>query len=201
MIKIGLCGGSGSGKGTVSAFFSERGYLTLDTDKICHELFSGPGECTDELRLEFGDSIFNASCSVNRKKLSEIVFSNQEKLERLNQISHYYILKRVREIIEANASNHEISGFVIDAPLLFESKFDSECDLVVAVVSDRERRIERIIERDNISRERAISRINNQLDDGYLISHSDFVIENNGSIADLKKKTMFVIDKIENNCA
>ena len=198
MLKIGLCGGSGSGKGAVSLFFAERGYFVIDTDTVCHELFAVDCECTRALRAEFGDSIFDAPCCVKRKKLSEIVFSDKEKLKRLNSITHYYILNRVRELIADAETESRFRGAVVDAPLLFESGFDAECDFIVAVLADKNVRIDRVVERDGISRERAIARINNQKSDDFLIDKSDFVIENNGTLLDLKQCTMLVIDKIEN---
>ena len=198
MFKIGLCGGSGSGKGAVSAFFVERGYFAIDTDKICHQLFSSHCECTENLREEFGDAIFDASGCVDRKKLGEIVFSDKSKLKRLNEISHFHILAAVRKLISSLEKDENYRGALIDAPLLFESKFDSECDCTVAVISEEKKRIARIIERDNISKERALARIKNQSNDDSLISKTDFVIENNGSFEDLRNNTIRIIDEIEN---
>ena len=198
MFKIGLCGGSGSGKGAVSAFFVERGYFAIDTDKICHQLFSSRCECTENLREEFGDGIFDTCGSVNRKKLGEIVFSDKSKLQRLNEISHYHILSAVRKLISSLEQEEKIRGVLIDAPLLFESKFDSECDCIVAVIAEEKNRMARIIERDNISADRALARIKNQTTDESLIPKTDFVIENNGTFDDLRINTFRVIDEIEN---
>ena len=195
MLTIGLCGGSGSGKGAVSKFFSIGGYVIADTDKICHELFSSSNECTLQLISEFGDVIADENGCIVRSKLSEIVFNDKSKLERLNEISHFHILNRVRDII-SNSRQRGEKGVVVDAPLLFESGFNTECDLVIAVYANMEERINRIMARDSIGEEKARSRLRNQLSDEYIISNSDFVIENNGSLSLLKSKVDFVMSEI-----
>ncbi len=195
MLTIGLCGGSGSGKGAVSNFFSIGGYVVADTDKICHELFSNSEECISQLASEFGREILDKDGCIDRKKLSEIVFSDKAKLKRLNEISHYHILNKVREIISDARVKGE-KGVVVDAPLLFESGFDAECDLVVAVYASEKERISRIMARDSISEEKARARLKNQLDDEYIIKKSDFAIENNGSLSLLKSKVDFVMAEI-----
>ena len=175
---IGLCGGSGSGKGVVSSIFAKHGYLTIDTDAVYREITNRKTPCLDALVLKFGDEILNREGTLDRKTLGGIVFSDREKLNALNTIAHKFILAEVRTLIE-NAKKENCRGVIVDAPLLFESGFDSECDFVVAVIAMRDIRISRIIKRDDITKEAAIKRIDSQTSDEYLISKSDFVIENN----------------------
>lgn len=193
---IGLCGGSGSGKGAVSDIFREYGYFTVDADKVYHKLISFESECTKALSLEFGDGILNSDKSLNRTILADVVFKSSEKLKKLNEISHFFVLNEIRKIIAKADSEKRFVGVIVDAPLLFESGFNTECDFVVAVISNKEKRIERIIKRDNISMEKAESRINNQLSDEYITSKSDFVIENNGTLSDLKIEVLKIIAKL-----
>lgn len=195
---IGLSGGSGSGKGMVSEIFSELSVYSIDTDALYHEMTSKKSELCDELRCEFGDTIITRTGALNRAALAKIVFSGEgstERLERLNAITHRRILARVREII-ADCSSRNISLVIVDAPLLFESGFDKECDAVISVIADRELRIERIMSRDNISRDAAERRIASQLPDEYLSAHSDYVIVNNGDVAALRKSVFDVAEKI-----
>ena len=96
---IGLCGGSGSGKGTVGNIFSDFGYLSIDTDKVYRELTDNKTHCLDALVCEFGGSILSKNGTLDRKKLAGIVFSDSEKLKRLNAITHHFILDEVRRII------------------------------------------------------------------------------------------------------
>ena len=196
MIKkiIGLCGGSGSGKGTVGKTFSDNGYLVIDTDKVYRELTDTSSPCLIALIEEFGREILNSDGGLDRKKLAAVVFADKKKHTRLNEITHEFVLRRVREIIAL--SKDKYCGAVVDAPMLYESGFDKECDHVIAVICDKETRIERIILRDNIPREAAIKRINAQITDAELISKADFVIENNSCLNSLKSQVDEIIKKV-----
>ena len=194
---IGLCGGSGSGKGAVGDVFQRFGALVIDTDALYHKMTSGQSECLDALVREFGDDIVHNG-ALDRKKLSSIVFYGdgaKARLEKLNGISHKFILDEVRRIIADGASR----GFryaVVDAPLLFESGFDSECDVTVAVVANTETRIARIMARDGISREKAELRIASQHTDEWLIENSDFVVRNDNGISLLEEQVKIIFDQI-----
>ncbi len=197
---IGLCGGSGSGKTLVSEIFSKFRYLPLDTDKIYHGMVSSKSPCLDALVREFGAGILAPDGALDRKKLASIVFADgaKEKHEKLNEITHFYVLSEVRKIIK-NLSTDEFDGVAVDAPLLFESGFSEECDFVVSVIADRELRITRITERDAISEDAARRRINSQLSDEFLIRNSDFVIENNSTYAVLFEQVEAVVQKIKDD--
>ena len=192
---IGLCGGSGSGKGTVGKIFAENGYLVIDTDKVYRDLTDKSSQCLDALTQEFGAEILNFDGSLNRKELAALVFSDKEKHTRLNEITHKFVLERVIEIINLS-ERCKYKGFIVDAPMLYESGFDKKCDFVVAVVSDIETRITRIIQRDNITRDSAIKRISAQIPDTDLVKKVDFVIDNNSDLDSLKSKVCEIIKKI-----
>ena len=195
---IGLCGGSGSGKGTVAKAFLEFGITSVDTDAVYHDITSRKSPCLDALVDEFGADIISPGGALDRKKLSSIVFfadDSQKKREKLNKISHRFVLDRTREML-ADFENEGVKAALVDAPLLFESGFDKECDLIIAVVAKKEVRVERIIKRDGIDERAAIRRINSQSTDGELVSRSDFVIENSGSTLDLEKQVASIAEKI-----
>jgi len=192
---IGLCGGSGSGKGTVGKTFSDNGYLVIDTDKVYRELTDTSSPCLLALIDEFGREILNSNGALDRKKLASVVFSDKKKHARLNEISHKFVLREVREKISTSLDKY--CGAVVDAPMLYESGFDKECDHVLAVICDREVRIERIILRDNIPRDAAIKRIDSQITDAELISMADFVIENNSDLNSLKLQVEDIIKKLK----
>jgi dephospho-CoA kinase len=116
---------------------------------------------------------------ISRKQLAAVVFADKNKLSRLNEITHYYILRAVRRRI-AKAKREGCAGVLVDAPLLFESGFDKECDIIISVLADREERIKRIIKRDKLTYEKALARINNQASDDFIIKRSNYVIYNNG---------------------
>lgn len=195
---IGLCGGSGSGKGLVCSLFNEIGIKCIDTDKIYHEMITLDSECTLELISYFGEQI-SGNPGINRQALRKIAFANDENLKKLNEITHKHILKSIRNDIEKIKREKSTSGIIIDAPLLFESGFDKECDLTVAVIADNETRLERIILRDGISRENAMARISSQIPNDMLIFKCDYVIENNSDVAELKKNVYKLAEIIFDN--
>lgn len=195
---IGLCGGSGSGKGTVAKTFLNFGITSVDTDAVYHDMTSHKSPCLDALVDEFGADIISTDGALDRKKLSAIVFfadDSQQKREKLNKISHKFVLDKTREML-TDFENDGYKAALVDAPLLFESGFDKECDLIISVVAKKEVRVERIIKRDGIDECAAIRRINSQITDEELISRSDFVIENSGSTAELENQVASIAKKI-----
>ena len=194
---IGLCGGSGSGKGVVSEFFLKLGIPSVDTDVVYHEITGRKSACVDELASCFGENIIDSNGGLNRRALSDIVFADgaSEKLKLLNQIAHRHILDKTREIIEEYSKNGA-SAVIIDAPLLFESGFDKECDITVAVVADRDARIDRVVRRDEISTEAAARRIDSQISDSELIKRCDYFVENNGDLSSLEDAVKMIAAKI-----
>ena len=195
---IGLCGGSGSGKGAVCAIFGALGIPSVDTDKVYHDITSYRSECLIELAEAFGEQIIRADGTLDRARLADIVFTDGagEKKILLEKITHKHILAKTRQI--ARSYNEEgYESVIVDAPLLFESGFDKECDTLICVCADSEVRIERIIARDGISRERAQARISKQLPDSYLISKCDYCITNNGDLRQLELKVKNVYKKIK----
>lgn len=197
---IGLCGGSGSGKGTVAEIFSVFGIPSVDTDKVYHELTSRRTECLDALVSEFGEAILTADGRLDRKALSSMVFGDGAaavRRQRLNEISHKFVLNRTREILR-DFEEMGAKAALVDAPLLFESGFDKECDLIIAVIADMRVRIERIMLRDGISENGATLRVKTQLPDDYLSSRADFIIDNSGSLDEVEASVSEIAEKILN---
>ncbi|MBR7117297.1 MAG: dephospho-CoA kinase [Clostridia bacterium] len=197
MIIVGLCGGSGSGKGAVSAILNELGFPTVDTDSIYHDITSHPSLCLSELSMEFGTGIIRDG-ALDRRALASIVFGEdapRSLLDKLNAITHKHVLSETRRIIDGLSAEGHRAVFV-DVPLMFESGFDRECDVIVSVTAPIEKRIERITLRDNISREEAVRRIASQRSDEWLKEHSDHVIENCDDLDSLRRSVNELIIKI-----
>ena len=198
MTIIGLCGGSGSGKGTVARLLEEYAVPNINADDIYRRLTASGGALIPALSKEFGSSVISSDGALDRKRLSSIVFSSEgheEKLRRLNKITHTAVLEEAEKRI-ADFEKDGIDFIVFDAPLLFESGFNSKCDIIVAVVADVEKRIERIVKRDSITVKMAKERISNQLSDEFLKMNSDYVIVNNGELCELEMSVKELAEKI-----
>ena len=179
MLVIGLTGISGSGKGYVCGIFAKYGIPSIDSDKIVHELYKNSENCKSALVSLFGASVVCEDGSVNRAALSQIVFSDKEKLKQLNMAVHGFVLEEIGCLINEYREKNT-KAVIIDAPMLFESGLDRKCDLIISVISDRKSRISRICERDKISREKALQRLANQHTDRYFKNRSDEIIYNSG---------------------
>lgn len=180
---IGVTGPSGAGKSCLSTLFSEKGLPVIDADKVYHSLLKKDSECTKALVGEFGAEILNENGEPDTKKLGAIVFSSDEKLKRLNSLVLGFVIKEINGMISRlDADGH--SAVAVDAPTLIESGFSKECDCVISILASAEKRIERICLRDNISREKALMRVNAQKKDDFYISNSDLVITNDGSTSE-----------------
>ena len=192
---IGLCGGSGAGKGTVCSIFAELGIPSIDTDKLYHALISTDSECTKELVSAFGNDVY-ANPGIDRKALRSVVFSSPDNLALLNNITHKHILASVRGLID-KADN--VRAIIIDAPLLFESGFDKECDVTICVIANEDVRIERITKRDGITPEIAKVRISSQIPNEKLVKMCDHAILNNSDANELRKRILALNQTLFNN--
>ena len=193
---IGLCGGSGSRKGEVAHLLTAAGFLHIDADVVYHRLTSSDTPCLRELADTFGKEIITPDLKLDRPKLAAIVFASgaEDKRHNLNAITHKYVLDEIRRIIREAEGSY--AAAVVDAPLLFESGFNTECDLVVSVIAPRDIRIARITERDGISSEQAERRVDSQLGDEFLREHSDIIIENNGDLDELSAEVEKITNRI-----
>lgn len=181
---IGLTGPSGAGKGYVAKILAERGFKIISADCYARKITEKNSPIFPRLQAEFGQDIIENG-ELNRELLAKRAFCDKEKTRRLNEIMHPAIMDLCRQ-----AS----SGLtVFDAPQLFEANAQGDCHIIVSVLADRETRINRIIERDGITRQQAIQRINAQFNDEFFIVNSDYVINNNGE--DLTRQIDEVINE------
>lgn len=170
---IGLTGGIGSGKTTIADFFREVGIPVYIADDEAKKIMQSK-EITDQIKVSFGDSLFENNV-LNRAKLAEIVFNNADELAKLNAIVHPAVKKDFQSWLTQNAKQDFV---VYEAAILFESGKYKEFDYIVTVTAPEEIRIERVMKRDNTSREQVLSRMKMQWNDEKRISLSNFVINN-----------------------
>jgi len=185
---IGITGGTGSGKSIVSRILRDLGAGIINADKIAREVVSKGGKALEELVQYFGSEILGSGGELDRKKLAEIVFNNFEKLEVLNSITHKYIIERIINSVNEAKGDNKAGITVIDAPIPIEHGFKDQADEIWVVTADRDLRIKRIMERDALTLEEALSRINSQFKDEDYLKIADEVLVNNGSIEELEKE-------------
>lgn len=193
---VGLTGQTGAGKTTVCRVFEDNGFAIINADLVSRDVMQAGSPCLEELCDYFGEEILLPDGTLDRRFLANIVFNNKSKLEILNSVTYPYITAEILNRIEDySRSDHKL--ILLDAPTLFESRADDFCELIISVVSHEDLRLERIISRDNISREAAQSRINSQLKEEFFWENSDFIIKNNGDMTNLFDVSKEVSDKVK----
>lgn len=197
-IIVGLTGNSGSGKTTVSSFFNEAGFYIINCDKIAHLVLSQNNYCKQLIVEQLCDTILDKNNNIDRKILRDIVFADKQKLDILNSIIHPIIISEIKKNILLVPD--EYSVIILDAPTLFESGANMLCSKIVAVTSDINILIKRIIQRDNITIEQAKSRLLSQKSLAFFEDNCDFLLKNNNNLYDLKNKTETIILKLK-ECA
>ncbi len=196
MLKVGLTGGIGSGKTSVSDLFENLGVPIIDTDIIAHELVNDNAEVLQEITDTFGQDILRPDGSLNRKKLARIVFQVKQSRQRLENILHPKIQHEVIAQLDALASAPTPPAYaIIVIPLLIEAHYHHLIDRVLVVMSDEETRIKRVQQRDSRSVREIQSIINSQADDQKRQKIADDIIENNSSIKYLAAKVAKLHEK------
>ena len=183
---IGLTGGIGSGKSTVLELFKILGVKTYSADESAKKLVNTDPYLINLIKSSFGENIYDKG-QLNSKKLSKIVFEDTEKLKLLNSIIHPVVAKDFKLFLNSNNEDY----IVKEAAIIFETKSENNYDKIIFIQSPLEIRIERVINRDNISREEVMKRINNQLDENLIIDKCDYVIRNENK-EDLEDKVLSI---------
>lgn len=192
MIRLGITGGSGCGKTTVSDIIRNNGIDVIDAD-IAARLIVEPGKpALNEIKKYFGQEYITENGMLDRKKMGALVFSVPEKRLLLNKITHKYISEYIEEYI--NNYSGDIIG--IDGAVLIESGIGVRCDYILSVLAKKEERIKRITARDAISCEEAKKRIESQNNDEFYIENSDYIVYNNSERGNLVNQIKKIIDDI-----
>ena len=201
MMIIGLTGPSGAGKSELCACLAKHGIPNVNADKIYHQLLVPPSPCLDELAEFFGRSIIKSDGTLDRPALARIVFAQdgKENLARLNEITHRYVLQRMRALIKNYSNSFPV--IIADVPLLFESDFYLECEFNVAIIADRAIRIDRIMNRDSIDYASAAARVEAQKSDSFYTSRADLTIYNNSDSEALTSQAQDLVKLIRQKAA
>ena len=192
MVKVGLTGGIGSGKTTVSNFLLEYGIPVYNSDSLGKKLMNTNLELINDIVNIFGESVYNNGI-LNTNLLSSIVFSDAEKIKQLNNLVHPKVAEDFKQWVEKN-NNQPI--LVKEAAILIESGAYLDMDKIILVISKKSNRINRVSKRDNSDLESIEKRINFQLTDDEKIKYADYIIDNNSSLDYLKNEVLRVINEI-----
>ena len=192
MLKVGITGGIGAGKSTVSSVISSLGYPVYDSDQRAKWLMSNCDELKHEIIKLFGKDAF-LNDELNRKFISNLVFKNPVLLDELNQIVHPKVALDYNLWV-----NHNKNASILfkEAAILIESGAYKEMDKIIVVLCSIEQRISRVILRDGVSADKIKKRMEVQLSDKERIAVSDFVIDNSETDSNLKIKVEQIIDKL-----
>ncbi|MEW5758542.1 MAG: dephospho-CoA kinase [Candidatus Omnitrophota bacterium] len=171
---LGVTGGLACGKTTVSSFFSKFGFKVINADKIAHKL------------LDYR----------TRRNLRKIIFNNETEFKKLERLTHPFIIDQIKQSIKK--SREENFDLIIDAPLLIEAGLDKLTDFLIVVKADRFVQLKRAKEYLGLSRAQAVKLIKRQMPLRKKIKQADFVIDNRGSLADMKKQARYIWREIKN---
>ena len=186
MLKIGLTGGIGTGKSLVTSFLQDQGANVINADLLGHEAYLPGTVGFEQVVSEFGEDIVGTDGHVDRQKLGPIVFSDPSNMDRLNAIMHPLI----KDMIQTQLDDVEGKGqliAIVEAAVLIEAGWESLFDEVWVVTADEEEIISRLASRNGLSREDSQKRINSQMSSIERSAHGDVIINNTGSVEDLKE--------------
>jgi len=200
MLKVGLTGGIGCGKSHILREFHKLGVYTIDADEIAHEVILPDQSAYEQILEIFGPEILASDRTINRKKLGERVFSNEQAREKLNQIVHPLVLeeeaRRVAEIEEREDPKSPI--LMVDAALMVETGSYRKYDCVVVVYCTPQVQLQRVIARDRLSEEEALQRIQSQMPLLEKIKYADYIIENSGRLSETNEQIKHIFTELAN---
>lgn len=192
MLKVGLTGSIAVGKSYVLSVLAELGCVTFDADKIAHLAMEPGRPAYDDILREFGESVLTADGSIDRKKLGTIVFADETRRTRLNEIVHPRVIEEQNRLLSEAEARDPIGIVVIDAALMIESGGYKRFDKLIVVYCDRETQAERLMRRANITREDAEQRIAAQMTSEEKLRYADYRINTAGTFEETRQLVIAV---------
>ena len=197
MLLVGLTGGIASGKNLVAQVFKDLGAHIIDADRIVHDLLKPGRDVRQEVVDYFGKDILLPDTRIDRGKLGEIVFNDEEKRAWLNRCIHPQVFSAYTAQVEHIRNQQPGAIIVFDAVLLIETGYHRNMDRTVVVYAEQEQQIKRLSSRDGFTREQALARIRCQMPLGEKRSHADYVIDNTGAREQAERQAKEVFLKLK----
>ncbi len=192
---IGITGGIGTGKSTVSSVLRDRGYRIIDADRIARDVVRPGSTALEELAAAFGGSILNEEGGLDRGALASIVFSDDQKKERMERIITDRVVEQVRRLTEEAREDGSEGLVFLDAPTLFETGADRLTDAVWLVTAAEDVRTARVMKRDGSTWEQVRRRMDAQMPEAEKAARSSDIIDNSGTLSDLAEQIDQLIEK------
>ena len=182
MLKVALTGGIASGKSTVCKAFSRLGAKVLDADEVAREVVLPGRSAWTKLKHVFGSEFFSPDGYLDRRRMRKLIFSDPVKRRQINTIVHPEVVREINRRYEKMSAMEPGGIFIVDIPLLLEVGAADRFDLVLVVYVDEEVQLERLVQRDGLSRDEANQALRAQIPLRQKAEKADFVIDNNGSL-------------------
>jgi dephospho-CoA kinase len=198
MLNVGLTGGIACGKSTVAQMFVLLGAHLIDFDKLAHEVQEPGKPAWNEIVRYFGKDILKQDETIDRNKLGNIVFNDQEKLKTLNNIVHPSVFQEWHHRLEKIKADHFHAIVLSDVPLLFEGNMQDLFDLTILVLISPEEQICRLMARNGLSHDEAMIRLQSQMPIADKIGLADIVIDNQGNVSQTKEKVAKIWQQLKN---
>ena len=199
MIKIGLTGGIGSGKSTVSKILKDNGFSVIDADVIAKDVLLNFPEILEKVKIEFGSGFFDWRGDFRRKEFGNHIFRFPKERKKYEAIIMPYIKKEIYEALNKEKKLKK-KLVILDAPTLVENNLQDEMDYIIVVWVDNNTQVQRIKLRDRLSRDEAINRINSQLSLDTKKSFADMIIDNNKELVATKEQVDGLVDFLKKIC-
>jgi len=196
MIVVGLTGGIATGKSTVAQMFKRCGAVVIDADQLARDVVQRGKPAWREIVKVFGENVLSPNGSINRHALGTIVFRNRRKLRTLEDIIHPRVAREQQRLVRRIAKRSPNAVVVYEVPLLFESGADKRVDKIVVVTADRETQIARLKQRNGLSRNEALRRIENQVPLARKVRRADVVLDGTRDKAVVKRQVRRLIQSL-----
>ena len=194
MLSVGRTGNIASGKSIVESYFEKKGISVINADDVTHELIDKDRNIQQRIKKLFeNEDILDENGAISRAKIGKIVFSDQDKLEELENILHPAVIKKIEEFFDEKRGEDIV---IASVPLLFEIDIQPMFDKTILVCADKKIRLQRLMNRNGYSLEHALERINSQISQEEKRNIADFIIENNNDILELELQINKIIERL-----
>ena len=197
MLRVGLTGGIATGKSTVCQWLAEHGFRVIDADRIAHGLIRKGQPCFKPVVAAFGTRILDAAGEIDRNRLGEVVFNDPASLQELNALVHPEVIRKILGQLDRLEESHPLSKAVVDASLMIESGFHKQFKHLIVVSCGIDQQVERLMERNRLSREQALQRIGLQWPLQAKLPLATVVIDNSGTLEQTRRQVDRLLETLE----